>query len=110
MEKFGEWKHAVQASKWIADSMLEWEVEVLKPGYYQTELNYTGSGRLVWKIAHNKGEFVQNQQNSSSVYTWYPMGWIKFDHLGKYTISVSMLEGDGKREIGRATCRERVCG
>ncbi|WP_448635161.1 alpha-L-fucosidase [Pedobacter panaciterrae] len=97
MEKFGEWKHAMQVTKWRAESKLEWEVEVLQPGYYQTELNYTGLGRMVWKIENNEGGIVQNQQNSSSVYTWYPMGWMKFEHPGKYTIAVSLIEGDGQK-------------
>lgn len=97
MEKFGEWKHAMQVTKWRDESKLEWEVEVLQPGYYQTELNYTGLGRMVWKIENNEGGIVQNQQNSSSVYTWYPMGWMKFEHPGKYTIAVSLVEGDGQK-------------
>lgn len=97
MEKFGEWKHIMQVTKWAADSKLEWEVEVLKPGYYQTELNYTGLGRMVWKIENNEGAVVQNQQNSSSVYTWYPMGWMKFEHPGKYTLSVALVEGEGQK-------------
>lgn len=96
-EKFGEWKHVVEVTKWTTDSKVEWEVEVLKPGYYQTELNYTGLGRTVWKIESNKGGIVQNQQNSSSVYTWYPMGWMKFDQPGKYTLSVSLVEGDQQK-------------
>lgn len=97
MEKFGEWKHAMQVTKWRAESKLEWEVEVLQPGYYQTELNYTGLDRMVWKIENNEGGIVQNQQNSSSVYTWYPMGWMKFEHPGKYTIAVSLVEGEGQK-------------
>ena len=97
MEKFGEWKHIMQVSKWKPDSKIEWEVEVLQPGYYQTELNYTGQGRMVWKIENNHGGIVQNQQNSSAVYSWYPMGWMKFEHPGKYIVSVSLVEGDGQQ-------------
>ncbi|WP_029276776.1 alpha-L-fucosidase [Pedobacter borealis] len=97
MEKFGEWKHINEVIKWTTNSKLEWEVEVLKPGYYQTELNYTGVGRLVWKIESSGGAIVQNQQNSSSVYSWYPMGWMKFEHPGKYTLSVSLLGGDKEK-------------
>lgn len=97
MEKFGEWKHTMEVTTWESEGKLQWEFEVLKPGYYQTELNYTGLGRLVWKIESNEGVIVQNRQNSSSVYSWYPMGWIKFEHPGKYTLTVSLLEGDGDK-------------
>lgn len=97
MEKFGEWKHIVQVNGWKDGSTLEFEINVLQPGYYQTDLNYTGSGRVVWKIESVPGNTVQNQQNSSSVYTWYPMGWMQFSKPGKYKLSVSLLEGDGEK-------------
>lgn len=95
MEKFGEWKHVDRVSNWQANGNATWVVDVLKPGYYQSSLNYKGSGRLVWKIKTEEG-FVQNQQNSSNVYTWYPLGWLHFSKPGRYHLSVSLAEGDGK--------------
>jgi len=56
---------------------------MLQPGYYQTELNYTGLGPMVWKIENNEGAVVRNQQNAASVYAWYPMRWMKFEPPGK---------------------------
>lgn len=45
MEKFGEWEHTTQIIKWEQDAKTIWEVQVKDPGYYQIELNYSGSGR-----------------------------------------------------------------
>ena len=95
MEKFGEWKHVDRVHNWQANGSATWVVDVLKPGYYQSSLNYKGNGRLVWKIKTEEG-MVQNQQNSSNVYTWYPLGWLHFSKPGRYHISVSLAEGDLK--------------
>ncbi|WP_417443470.1 alpha-L-fucosidase [Joostella sp.] len=95
MEKFGEWKHVTQAHNWIEkESYISWEVNVNQPGYYQTELRYAGNGRMVWKIESSHGEVVQNEQGSSSIYTNFPMGWIKFDEAGVYELKVRLIEGD----------------
>ncbi|WP_276166050.1 alpha-L-fucosidase [Zobellia alginiliquefaciens] len=94
MEKFGEWKHIEQAQDWTDYSKVTWEIEVLEPGYYQTELNYAGDGRLVWNITSEEGEVVRNQQNSSVVYNYYEMGLLKFNKPGKHTISVSLIDGE----------------
>ncbi|MCF8713825.1 alpha-L-fucosidase [Joostella atrarenae] len=95
MEKFGEWKHVTQAHNWIKkESYISWEVNVNQPGYYQTELRYAGNGRMVWKIESSHGEVVQNEQGSSSIYTNFPMGWIKFDKAGVYELKVRLMEGD----------------
>ena len=40
MEKFGEWKHVNQISKWEENSKTEWIVEVFEPGYYYLDLVY----------------------------------------------------------------------
>ena len=93
MEKFGEWKHIEQAQDWKEGSTVTWEIEVKDPGYYQTELNYAGEGRLVWNITSDEGVVVQNQQNSSAVYNYYEMGLIKFSKPGKHTITVSLVDG-----------------
>ncbi|MBT2161520.1 alpha-L-fucosidase [Zobellia barbeyronii] len=93
MEKFGEWKHIEQAQDWKEGSKVTWEIEVKDPGYYQTELNYAGEGRLVWNITSDEGVVVQNQQNSSEVYSYYEMGLIKFNKPGKHTITVSLVDG-----------------
>jgi len=94
MEKFGEWKHIMQVDKWKQDSEVTWEVDVFSAGYYDIELNYAGTQRVVWKITSDEGEVIQNQQNACSVYSTYPIGWIKFKTPGKHKISVSLIEGD----------------
>ena len=96
MEKFGEWKHIEQAQDWTDEGKVTWKVKVKEAGYYQTELNYAGSGRLVWNIISDEGNVVQNQQNSSEVYNYYEMGLLKFETPGEHTITVSLL--DGKRK------------
>lgn len=94
MEKFGEWKHIEQAQDWKEGSGVTWEIEVKDAGYYQTELNYAGKGRLVWRITSDEGTIVQNQQNSSAVYHYYEMGLLKFDRPGQHTLTVSLVNGD----------------
>lgn len=94
MEKFGEWKHIAHAHDWIDGSKVTWEVDIMKAGYYQVDLNYAGTGRLVWRIENDEGALVQNEQNSSSVYKYYEMGLLKFEKPGKHTISVSFKEGE----------------
>ena len=93
MEKFGEWKHISQAQDWTADSKLKWEFDVMQPGYYRVDLNYSGDGRMVWRVETEEGEMLQNEQNSSHVYNTYELGLIKFDKPGKHTVSVSFIEG-----------------
>lgn len=97
MEKFGEWKHVVQVGQWNDQSKLTYAIDIVKPGYYQVDLNYTGQGRVVWKIENSAGEIVQNQQAAASVYNWYPWGWMKFKAAGRYNVTVSFLEGDGDK-------------
>ena len=96
MEKFGEWKHISQAEGWAPESKITLEVEVMKPGYYEVDLNYAGTGRMVWKIENEEGVFVQNQQNSSAIYNYYEFGLMKFNKPGKHKISVFFVEGDIK--------------
>jgi len=93
MEKFGEWKHIMQAQNWTPDGKVSWEVDVMKPGYYQVDLNYSGNGRMVWRIENDEGSLVQNEQNSSQVYGFYEMGLLKFDKVGKHTLWVSFVNG-----------------
>lgn len=94
MEKFGEWKHVTQVSKWKKNSKAEWIVEVFKPGYYYIDLNYKGEDRLVWKAVTDEGIIVQNQQAATEKYVNYNMGIIEFKTAGQHTISVTLVEGD----------------
>ncbi|MDX2431097.1 MAG: alpha-L-fucosidase [Bacteroides sp.] len=94
MEKFGEWKTVQNIYQWKPGSKATWEVNVLEPGEYEVELVYTGSGRLVWSVESDEGEKVQNQQNSSHIFSSYPIGWIDFSSPGIHKVSVSLVEGD----------------
>ena len=94
MEKFGEWKHVVRIWQWQPGGKASWEVDVLKPGYYNVDLTYSGTGRVVWGVDVEGGQHIQNQQNSSHNYQAFPIGWINFPKAGRYTVSVSCLEGD----------------
>lgn len=94
MEKFGEWKHISQAQDWTATSKVSWEVEVMEPGYYQVDLNYAGNGRLVWRVENEEGDKLQNEQNSSAVYSYFEMGLLKFEKAGKHTVSVTIVDGE----------------
>ncbi len=94
MEKFGEWKHVVRVWKWEPEGKASWEVDVIEPGYYNVDLTYNGTGRIVWGVDVAGGQHIQNQQNSSHNYQKFPIGWIHFPKPGKYTVSVSCLEGE----------------
>jgi alpha-L-fucosidase len=94
MEKFGEWKHVTQISKWEPNGAATWEINVLKPGNYQVDLNYSGETRLVWTVAVEGGETIQNQQNASHNYQSFPIGWLNFPKPGKYKVSVGCIEGN----------------
>ncbi len=67
---------------------------MLKPGYYNVDLTYSGQGRIVWGVDVEGGHHIQNQQNSSHNYQRFPIGWIRFPEPRKYRVSVSCLEGD----------------
>ncbi|GAB5559006.1 MAG: hypothetical protein SynsKO_06530 [Synoicihabitans sp.] len=115
MEKFGEWKHLTQISGWNQASRATWTVNVAEPGDYQIELIYKGaggkseafdwtdginfddSGRLVWKVETDEGEWLQNQQNSANVYHTYPIGRLTFTRAGEHTLTVSFVDGDGEK-------------
>jgi len=94
MEKFGEWKHVTQISKWAEGSSASWEINVLQPGYYYLDLYYKGKGKLVWNISTGEGMVVQNQQAATEKYQKYPMGILEFKRAGKHSINVSLVEGD----------------
>ena len=97
MEKFGEWIHVYQLSDWQDGGKAVWTVNVLEPGFYYLDLNYSGQGRLVWRISTEEGSVVQNQQNSSALYSEYPMGLIEFKTPGKHSVEVTLVEGDAKK-------------
>jgi alpha-L-fucosidase len=94
MEKFGEWKHTTQISKWESNGTATWEVNVLKPGNYQVDLSYAGETRLVWTVSVEGGDTVQNQQNASHNYQSFPIGWLNFPKPGQYKVSVGCIEGN----------------
>ena len=94
MEKFGEWKHVTQISKWTEGSSATWTIDVLMPGYYYIELVYKGKGRLVWNISSDEGAVVQNQQAATEKFRNYPMGILEFKKPGKHTLKVSLVEGN----------------
>jgi len=94
MEKFGEWKNISHAQNWTGDGKVYWEIDILEPGYYQVDLNYAGSSRFVWRVTNSEGGLVQNEQNSSQVYSYYEMGLMRFETSGKHTVSVEVKEGD----------------
>ncbi len=94
MEKFGEWKHVTQISKWGEGSWAGWTINVLEPGYYYVELCYKGKERLVWNISTDEGVVVQNQQAATEKYRDYPMGILEFKTGGQHTLRVSLAEGD----------------
>ncbi|OEI80159.1 alpha-L-fucosidase [Formosa algae] len=94
MEKFGEWKKTTQVSHWKKSGVASFEVNVLEPGYYYLELEYTGEGRLVWKTTTDEGVMVQNEQAATGKYQAYPMGILEFKTAGKHTVSVSLVSRD----------------
>jgi alpha-L-fucosidase len=96
MEKFGEWKHVTQVSKWRPAGVASWEVDVLAAGEYHLSLNYRGEGRVVWSIETDEGEFIQNQQPATTGYHINPFGIINFKEAGTHTISVRLVDGNRK--------------
>jgi len=97
MEKFGEWKTLNQITKWSPGSKATWDFETFNSGYYMIDLSYSGIGRMVWKVRTDEGVEIQNQQNSSQIYSSFPIGWIKINKPGKHSITVTLEEGN--REI-----------
>ena len=93
MEKFGEWKGVVHAHGFHSGGKATWEIDVLQPGDYNVDLTYAGEGRLVWSVAIEGGEQIQNQQNSSHNYQSFPIGWLNFPNPGRYKVSVMCIDG-----------------
>jgi alpha-L-fucosidase len=93
MEKFGEWKHVKHLSAWQQGGAAIWTVEVAEPGAYQVGLTYSGEGRLVWQVAVEGGERIQNELSASSIYHEQPIGWLRFPAPGRYEVAVSCLAG-----------------
>lgn len=94
MEKFGEWKEIDRVYAWEEDGAAHWELEVFAPGDYQVSLTYAGKGRIVWGVGVEGGQHIQNQQNASHNYQRFPIGWLNFPEPGRYTVSVSCIDGD----------------
>ena len=97
MEKFGEWKFAVQVANWKPGGTVEWDVDVAQPGDYHVALTYKGEGRPVWSVSTSEGAKIQNQQAASHVYHTYPMGTLRFEKPGRHKVSVSLVEGDAAK-------------
>ncbi|WP_186776112.1 alpha-L-fucosidase [Rubripirellula reticaptiva] len=94
MEKFGEWKGIVHVHGFESGGKASWEVDVHQPGDYNVSLTYAGTGRLVWNVAIEGGQEIQNQQNSSHNYQSFPIGWLNFPKPGRYTVSAKCVDGD----------------
>jgi alpha-L-fucosidase len=94
MEKFGEWKAAMQVGAWKPDGKAVWTADVCEAGDYRIDLDYKGEGRLVWRIETDEGVSVQNQQNATAVYQAYPFGLLTFKTPGKHTLTVTLVDGD----------------
>jgi alpha-L-fucosidase len=93
MEKFGEWKFAVQASAWKPDARCVWTVDVARAGDYYVDLVYKGKGRTAWVIETGEGVKLQNQQSATSVYHAYPFGMLTFKKPGRHTLTVFPVSG-----------------
>ncbi|MGJ8678256.1 MAG: alpha-L-fucosidase [Akkermansiaceae bacterium] len=103
MEKFGEWKVVHGVGEWKEGGKATWEVDVVQPGTYHIDLSYKGGkrpeggrevDRVVWKVSVEGGDTIQNQQNSSHNYQYFPMGWLEFPEAGRYKVSASCIEGN----------------
>ncbi len=93
-EKFGEWKHAHFINKWGDEGKSTWQVEVMEPGYYQVDLEYSGEKRVVWRVSLNDGSTsIQNQQGALPAYMVKPIGWIYLP-AGRQSVSVELVEGN----------------
>jgi alpha-L-fucosidase len=97
MEKFGEWKFALQIGEWTPGGVAEWDIDVAAAGDYRVELTYKGAGRPVWSVATSEGVKIQNQQAASPVYHSYPIGVVSFSKPGKHKVGVSLLDGDASK-------------
>jgi alpha-L-fucosidase len=67
---------------------------VIQAGDYQVDLTYAGENPLVWSVAVEGGETIQNQQSASDIYKSFPIGWLNFPKPGKYKVSVGCLDGN----------------
>jgi alpha-L-fucosidase len=98
MEKFGEWKHATQISKWKPQGVARWTVNILEPGFYQVTAKYRGvadpKARVTLRIATDEGQAIQNQQPVTSQYQFMPIGAIEIKSPGQRVIEVSLVDGD----------------
>ena len=92
MEKFGEWKHAMEVSDWKPGGAATWEIECAQTRQLSDRSHLFRKRRLVWTCRW--GTTIQNQQNSSSNHQTFPIGWIEFKHAGRQKISVSCIEGE----------------
>jgi alpha-L-fucosidase len=91
--KFGDWRYAYGVDHWEPETRLKWDFVIKDPGYYQIALKYKGKDHVVWKITSDEGHLVQNQQNASTVYTSYPIGWMRFDQPGRHSLQVGLVQG-----------------
>lgn len=97
-EKFGEWKHATQISKWKPQGVARWTTNFLQPGFYQVTAKYRGvadpKARVTLRITTDEGQAIQNQQPVTSQYQSMPMGVVEIKSPGQRVIDVSLVDGD----------------
>ena len=49
---------------------------------------------MVWRVStEEEGSMIQNEQNSSAIYNFQPIGHVKFITPGKHFIAVSFVDG-----------------
>lgn len=88
MDKFGEWKFAMQAGAWQPGGKAVWTVEVAQAGDYYVDLVLKGTGRVAFVIETDEGVKIQNQQAAASLYHAQPFGLLAFKTPGRHTLTV----------------------
>ena len=97
MEKFGEWKHVHQIENWNEKSIARWEFQIKEPGRYFVEISCainTPEARRIFRAKSDEGQFIQNQQNYSTIYNTRPIGWLYFEKPGLHSLEISIPEGE----------------
>lgn len=99
MEKFGEWKYMYCTKGLNNGGKVTWQINFPQAGTYDVQVKVRGNARCVWKVETDEGHFVQNQQATSSLFTFRPLGWVQIDHAGTHTLTISMPEGGETVEV-----------
>lgn len=109
-EKFGEWKKSIHVTDWKPGGRASLEIVVQRPGEYAVSLDYRGQGRIVWGVEAAGAGSIRNEQGSSDYYQEFPIGWLCFPQAGRYTLSISCLEGDMEKACLRAVNISPIAG